>query len=75
MIHTKLTSKNQATIPKEIREKLDLKAGDRITFEIRADGSIQLRKSRPFDLEYTKALESTLDEWGSKLDEKDYEDL
>ena len=35
-----LTSKGQITLPKRIREKLGVKAGDRIAFRERSDGSI-----------------------------------
>jgi len=38
----KLTSKGQATIPKEIRDYLDLKPGDRILF-VQQDGEVILR--------------------------------
>lgn len=75
MSNSKLTSKYQATIPKEVRKKLHLKPGDSITFEITINDNIIIRKSRSFDLEYTKALSDTLSEWSSKEDEKDYEDL
>lgn len=75
MPNSKLTSKYQATIPKEIREKLQLKPGDRITFEVSINDQIIIRKAKPFDLEYTRALNDTLSEWNSKEDERDYEDL
>jgi AbrB family looped-hinge helix DNA binding protein len=38
-----LTSKGQTTIPKEIREGLGLKPGDRITFTLLPDGAVILR--------------------------------
>ena len=72
MSDSKLTSKNQATIPKEIREKLNLKPGDRITFEVSINNQIIIRKAKKFDLEYTKALSDTLSEWNSKEDEDAY---
>ncbi len=37
-----LTSKGQTTIPKEIRERLALKPGDRIDFIVLPDGSVRL---------------------------------
>ena len=40
---TTLTSKGQTTIPKEIREGLDMKAGDRMTFTLMPDGTVLLR--------------------------------
>jgi antitoxin PrlF len=38
-----LTSKGQTTIPKDIRDSLGLKSGDRITFTIMPDGTVQMR--------------------------------
>lgn len=38
-----LTSKGQTTIPKEIRESLGMKAGDRMTFTLMADGTVVMR--------------------------------
>ena len=43
MAETTLTSKGQTTIPKEIRDGLGLKAGDRITFTMLADGAVIMR--------------------------------
>jgi len=42
-----LTSKGQTTIPKEIRDGLGMKAGDRITFTLMPDSTVLMRvKSR-----------------------------
>jgi len=38
-----LTSKGQVTLPKEIRDKLGLKAGSKIDFELLSDGTARLR--------------------------------
>ncbi len=38
-----LTSKGQTTIPKEIREGLGIKPGDRITFTLMPDGTVSMR--------------------------------
>lgn len=38
-----LTSKGQVTIPKEIREKLRLKTGDRVLFWVDDQGGVHLR--------------------------------
>ncbi|MFT5574180.1 MAG: antitoxin PrlF [Cryomorphaceae bacterium] len=42
MITATITSKGQITIPKDIRNQLDLHAGDKISFIEDADGSINL---------------------------------
>ena len=42
-----LTSKGQTTIPKEIRDSLSMKAGDRMTFTLMPDATVVMRvKSR-----------------------------
>jgi antitoxin PrlF len=42
-----LTSKGQATIPKPIRDHLQLKPGDRVKFFIHPDGSVVLLPKVP----------------------------
>lgn len=42
-----ITSKGQATIPKEIREHLHLKTGDRVKFFIHPDGTVVLLPKIP----------------------------
>ena len=37
MLHSTLTSKGQTTIPAEIREKLEMKPGDRLLYELQGD--------------------------------------
>jgi antitoxin PrlF len=38
-----LTSKGQTTIPKEIRDSLGMKPGDRLTFTLMPDGTVVMR--------------------------------
>ena len=71
---SKLTKKYQATVPKVIRSKLELKAGDVIAFEIDNE-IIKIRKARPIDIEFSSALVPTLSEWESQNDEEAYNDL
>jgi AbrB family looped-hinge helix DNA binding protein len=71
---SKLTSKYQATIPEPVRRALHLDAGDTIAFDIEND-QITIRKARPVDLAFTRALEGTLTEWESSADEEAYHDL
>jgi len=71
---SKLTKKYQATVPKAVRKKLDLNAGDIIAFEIDKD-IIKLRKASPVDIDFLNALAPTLSEWNSQNDEEAYNDL
>ncbi|MEO8330986.1 MAG: AbrB/MazE/SpoVT family DNA-binding domain-containing protein [Gallionella sp.] len=40
---TTLTSKGQTTIPKEIRDSLGMKSGDRMTFTLMSDATVVMR--------------------------------
>ena len=37
MTHSKITSKGQTTVPRQVRAALNLTAGDRIIYEVRGD--------------------------------------
>jgi antitoxin PrlF len=41
-----VTSKGQTTIPLEVRERLHVHAGDKLSWEIRDDGTVMVRKAR-----------------------------
>ncbi len=71
---SKVTSKYQATVPKEVREFLGLAPGDGIQWEIE-DGVVVIKKLSHVDLEWQKAIESTLTDWGSKEDDEAYGSL
>ena len=55
MITAKVTSKFQTTIPKKIREKLDIHSNDTIVFEIEDDHTI-IRKVNVVDTGYLKSV-------------------
>lgn len=42
-----ITAKGQATIPKDIRDHLRLKPGDRVKFFVHPDGTVVLLPKRP----------------------------
>jgi antitoxin PrlF len=50
-----LTSKGQVTIPKPVRDALQLHAGDRINFVVRDDGVVEIRPAT-VDLKRLKGL-------------------
>ena len=71
MVYSKITSKSQTVIPREVREKLGLKPGDRVRYALTAKGVV-----------LDKALNAADDdpfavftEWSSEADEKAYRDL
>ena len=41
-----VTSKGQITLPKEVRDHLGLKRGDRVDFSIDAEGNVQMRMAK-----------------------------
>lgn len=43
MAEATMTSKGQTTIPKDIRDGLGMKPGDRMTFTLLADGTVIMR--------------------------------
>ena len=51
-----LTSKGQTTIPKEIRDSLGIKPGDRMTFTLMLDGTVVMRVKRKSVLDLAGVL-------------------
>lgn len=43
MSETTLTSKGQVTVPREIRDRLGLVAGDKLSFTLLSDGTVVMR--------------------------------
>lgn len=74
MLASKVTTKYQTTIPLEVREKLGIRQGDMVAFELE-NGVVRLRRVVPLDVEYAKALAGTLGEWSSENDEEAYRGL
>jgi len=52
MAEAKLSSKNQIVIPREVREQLGLKPGDKIVLALHGDTAIMIRKPK----KYSEAL-------------------
>jgi antitoxin PrlF len=71
---SRLSSKGQVTIPREIRAGLHLEAGDLVAYDLK-DGKAILRRAEPFDAAYHSALSETVEEWGSVDDDKAFHDL
>ncbi len=45
MASSTLTSKGQITLPRDVRERLQLAQGDRVTFMVQATGDVVLRRA------------------------------
>jgi len=71
---SRITSKGQTTIPRAIREKLSLKPGDVLVYELEED-EVRLRKQTPLDVAYLRAVQATLSEWDSPEDAAAFDDL
>jgi antitoxin PrlF len=75
MLTSKLTSKYQATIPKEVRSALHLEARDRILYIIKNDNTVMITRVNPLDLEYLSSISKNLSEWNSEEDENAFRNL
>jgi AbrB family looped-hinge helix DNA binding protein len=74
MFASKITSKGQVTIPRQVREKLKTKAGDFIAFDLKGD-TVSIRRVAAFDRQWHAALSGTLEEWSSPEDQEAFRDL
>jgi len=70
----KVTSKGQTTVPRDVRDALQIVPGDILRFEVEGDHAIVSKVSADDDA-YLKGLESTLGEWTTETDEDAYRDL
>ncbi len=71
---SRISSKGQVTIPKQIRERLGVEPGDLIAYEI-DNGVISIRRVESFDAAFHASLSDTLDEWDSPADDEAFRDL
>ena len=71
---SKITSKGQVTIPKEIREKLGVHAGDSLVYELEGN-TVRVRKAERFDIAWQRAVTPTLAGWDTAYDHENFDDL
>jgi antitoxin PrlF len=72
LITSRVTSNGRTTIPSKVRETLNLKAGDRVAYEIE-DGRVVLTlvgATQPVEDPF-----AVFSEWGSEADRRAYADL
>lgn len=74
MLVSTITTKGQATIPAEVRKKLNLQPGDVVLFNMDED-KISISKATMMDIHYYRGLAKNLAEWNSAADEEAYNDL
>ena len=72
---SKITIKGQTTVPQEVRVALQSKPGDLLAWEIATDGRVAVRRVQAVDVEYLRAVETTMSEWHTAEDEAAYGDL
>ena len=76
MLSSNVTSKYQATIPRDVREFLHLKKGDKVTFHIKSKkDQVIIKRLDSSEEEYLKAVSDTLLEWSSLEDDEAYDSL
>jgi AbrB family looped-hinge helix DNA binding protein len=71
---SRITTKGRTTIPRARREKLSLKPGDVIVYEL-DDAGVRLRRQVALDVAYLGAVPTTLSEWDSPEDAAAFDDL
>jgi antitoxin PrlF len=74
-MHSRLSSKGQVTIPKNVRSALGLEPGDYVTYELSGSDMVMLRRVEPFDAAFHLAISESLEEWGSDDDDEAFRDL
>lgn len=63
--NAKVMSKGQVTVPKAVRDVMDISPGDRVTFIVN-DGTVQILNSK----DYLLAYENAVREDGLRVNEK-----
>lgn len=68
--YSKVTTKAQTVIPREVRARLGLKAGDRLAYRLTPKGVIIEKAEAQADDPF-----ATFTEWGSEADERAFKTL
>jgi antitoxin PrlF len=74
VVTSKITSKGQITLPKHVRETLDVHPGDALVYEIEGN-AVRVRKAQTLDVDWNRALSQTMTEWDSAQDHENFDDL
>ena len=71
VVFSKITTKNQTVIPGEVRKLLGVRPGDRLRYEITADGVTLRKASKPIEGDPF----AVFTEWAGEADEAAYGQL
>jgi len=74
MLVSKISSKGQITVPRQVREAIGVDYGDTIGYEIQ-DEFVVLRRVEPLDAAFHSAVSRTLTEWTTPEDDEAFRDL
>lgn len=79
-VSSKITSKNQITIPKTVRELLKVKSADTIEWQIEPNGKVVITRSEPDLWQVVKEqekefgnLSTTEVNWGDDVESEDFD--
>ncbi|WP_374944859.1 type II toxin-antitoxin system PrlF family antitoxin [Sphingomonas sp.] len=75
MIHSRITSKSQTTVPLAVRRALGVKPGDTLSYAIENGRVLLTRADATVPADPFIANFSTFTEWATEADEKAYADL
>lgn len=74
IIVTKLTTKHQTTIPREVRRRLHIGAGDKVAFVVAGD-QVLLRRVSPADAAFLKLAGDSFVDWSDPEAERAFRDF
>jgi AbrB family looped-hinge helix DNA binding protein len=69
VVTARITSKGQVTVPKKIRDALEIEEGDTVSYEVH-DNTAVMKRIPKVDVEWARAIEKTLTEWEDDLDDE-----
>ncbi|MCC7268091.1 MAG: AbrB/MazE/SpoVT family DNA-binding domain-containing protein [Caulobacteraceae bacterium] len=75
LVFSRITSKAQTTVPKDVRQALDVGPGDTLAYRVEGDNVI-VTKAPAFDVDYLRAIDASFaEEWLSPEDCAAFDDL
>jgi antitoxin PrlF len=71
---SKITSKSQTTLPKAVRDRLQVQPGDALVYTFEGD-SVRIQKATALDIAWHSAISNTLEEWNTPEDDEAFRNL